>query len=292
MPSLPRWRPNRLPPHRNKGRPIAGLQEPGSISIAQEREIVLSVKKLTAAASAAALILGAGISVAATGTANAVTPSCGHDCVALFSHNFGTFPNPNFVLDVYKQGQKVGQPIILFRTSNTDPAEDFTVSAQGTVNDFFNAGLVSAAVNLHYGCVVTSTHSCTQPDGTVFRNLEAWELEYAPFGADTGLCTGVASTAVSGEGVTLQPCGVSAKTVWIVDTLDSPFSFSVPLISASDTNFSHPFVATYPASSFPTDKPRPQLFTSNLTGESNGAGPVLGTVDDNQMWAIDTGVLH
>ena len=39
---------------------------------------------------------------------------------------------------------------------------------------------------------------------------------------DSGLCLGVATTAFQDEGVTLQPCGVSAKTVWIVDTFDSP----------------------------------------------------------------------
>jgi hypothetical protein len=79
--------------------------------------------------------------------------------------------------------------------------------------------------------------------------------------------------------------------VWIVDTLDSPFTISVPLINGSDTNFSHPFVATYPAGSYPTDKPRPQVFVTNITGQANGGGPVLGTVDDNQLWAFDTGVL-
>ena len=44
---------------------------------------------------------------------------------------FGTHRTPNFVLDVWRQGAKVGQPIILFRTSNTDPAEDINASFQG-----------------------------------------------------------------------------------------------------------------------------------------------------------------
>ena len=52
---------------------------------------------------------------------------------------------------MFRQGAKVGQPIILFRTSNTDPAEDIVPSIQGTTSDFFAAGLVSAAVDLHYG---------------------------------------------------------------------------------------------------------------------------------------------
>ena len=43
-----------------------------------------------------------------------------------------------------------------------------------------------------------------------------------------------------------------------------------PLINGSDTNFSQPSVLTYPINGFPTDKPRPQLTVTNLTGFSNG----------------------
>ena len=52
------------------------------------------------------------------------------------------------MLDVWRQGAKVGQPIILFRTSNSDPAEDFTVSLQGTVNEFATAGLLGTGAAL------------------------------------------------------------------------------------------------------------------------------------------------
>ena len=154
---------------------------------------------------------------------------------------------------------------------------------QGTVADFFAAGLVSAAVNLHFGGGAKG-----------FPNLNAFEIEYAPFGVDSGLCVGVAATATQGEGVTLQPCGVSAKTVWIIDTNDSPITFFsgyVPLINGSDTNFSHPFVLTYPHNGYPTDIPRPQLRVANLTGFSNGIGAVVGTVIDTQLWGADFGVL-
>jgi hypothetical protein len=123
----------------------------------------------------------------------------------------------------------------------------------------------------------------------------AIELEYSPFGVDSGLCVGVAATARAGEGVTLQPCGVSAKTVWIIDVNDSPATLRhgyVPLINGSDTNFSHPFVLSYPANGFPTDKPRPQLFVKNLTGFSTAIGTPIGSVDDTQLWGADFGVLR
>jgi len=245
----------------------------------------MSIKsKVLAAAATLTLVGGVGVTGALTaGGAAAATPSCGNSCINIFSHQFGTHKSPNFVVDVLRQGEKVGQPIILFRTANFDPAEDFTVAFQGTVSDFFAAGLVSAAVDLHYGGGAKG-----------FPNDFAFENEYAPFGVDSGLCLGVAATAFNDEGVTLQPCGVSSKTVWIVDTFDSPvtlFKGYVPLINGSDTNFSHPFVLTYPNNSFPTDKPRPQLVVTNITGSSNGPGPVLGTVNVDQLWGADFGIL-
>ena len=128
-----------------------------------------------------------------------------------------------------------------------------------------------------------------------FPDDPAIELEYSPFGVDSGLCVGVAATAVAHEGVTLQPCGVSAKTVWIIDSNDSPATLRggyVPLINGSDTNFSHPFVLTYPGNGFPTDTPRPQLFVNNLTGFSHGIGTPVGSVDDTQLWGANFGVLR
>ena len=58
----------------------------------------------------------------------------------------------------------------------------------------------------------------------------------------------------------------------------------VPLINGSDTNFSRPFVMTYPSSAYPTDKPRAQLYTTNLTGFSNGTFTNPTGVNSNQLW--------
>jgi hypothetical protein len=261
----------------------------------------MSIKsKVLAAAATLTLVGGAGMAgVLTAGPASAATPSCGNDCINIFSEDFG----PGFVVDTFRQSQKVGQPNILFRAGNFDPAEDFTVAAQGTVADFFAAGLVSSAVNLHFGgggCLVfnSQTQKCVIP----FPNDPAVEFEYAPFGVNSGLCVGVAATAFQGEGVTLQPCGVSAKTVWILDVGGTRFAGAddvnallrgfIPLINGSDTNFSHPFVLTYPKNAHPTDKPRPQLQVANLTGFSNGhGGPILGSVSSNQLWGATFGVL-
>ena len=239
----------------------------------------MSIKsKVFAAAATLTLVAGAG-AVAAT-SASAATPSCGPICVDIFNHDFGTHAHPNFVLDTLRQGEKVGQPQILFRVANSDPAEDYTFSYQGTVADFYAAGLVSAAVDLHYGGGAKG-----------FPNDAAFEIQYSPYGVDSGLCTGVASTAVSGEKVTLQPCGVSSKTIWIVDSADTVRHGYVPLINGSDTNFSQPFVLTYPSSGYPTDMPRPELYVTNLTGFQGAGGRPQGTINSSQLFGADLGIL-
>jgi hypothetical protein len=248
----------------------------------------LSLKTRFLAAAASLTLFGGTAAAGALteGTADAATPSCGTGCVDVFSHMLGTHRSPNFVLDVKQGREAAGTPIILWRTSNADPAEDFTGEFDGLVSDFYTAGLVSSALNLHYGSGSIGHGGINQPAG---------EIEYSPYGVASGLCVGLASTAVSGEGVTLQPCGVSSKTVWVVDEYDQSLLLTrgyVPLINGSDTNFSHPFVLQYPAGGYPTDTPRPQLIVKNLTGFSNGLGPIVGTVPDYQIWGADFGVLR
>jgi serine/threonine protein kinase len=210
---------------------------------------------------------------------------------SVFSRQFGTHSSLSFTLDVFGQAEKAGQPIILFRTAKADSAQHWIVPLQGTTANFYAAGRVGVAVAQHYGCIprVNFPNCYGQTADTV--NDPAFEIEYAPNNVASGLCMGVASTAVQGGVVTLQPCGVSARTVWIADTFGSPSTLSngyVPLINGSDTNFSQPFVLTYPQSGYPTDMPRPQLQVDKITGRSRfAAEPELGTVDSNQLWGAD-----
>src|SRR5215813_6524742 len=187
----------------------------------------MSIKSKLLAAVATLTMVG-GLGTAGALSASAATPSCGRHCIDIFSREFGTHRHPNYVLDVWRQSAKPGQPIILYRTTNTDQAEDFTVAHQGTVSDFFAAGLVSAALNLHYG------------------SDQAYEFEYSPNGVGSNLCIGVASTAANKTPVVLVPCGDSAKSVWVVDSADEIGRGYVPLINGPDTNFSHPYVLHYP----------------------------------------------
>jgi hypothetical protein len=158
----------------------------------------MSIKRRVLAAAATMTMVG-GVGAVGLLPADAATPSCGTSCVTFYGQEYGA----PFVLDVLRQGEKVGQPIILFRTSNSDPAEDFTIADQGTVDDFYNGGvdpMVSEALEFNYA------------------GEEAYEVEYSPYGVDSGLCVGVGSTAGNGTPVALEPCGASSKTVWVVDS--------------------------------------------------------------------------
>jgi hypothetical protein len=246
---------------------------------------------------AATLTLVSGVGAAGTLTAaHAATPSCGDDCIDVFSHQFGTHFKPNYLVDVLRQGQKVGQPIILFRSSNTDPALDFTIS------DLDVCGNVDVPSTDEGACAASDTDPMTVaelaaldpgliPNAVLVRygSFLVYENEYSPFGVNSGLCMGVAATPFNNEGVTLQPCGVSAKTLWIVDKLEhETFDFGyVPLINAASPTFTHPYVLTYPQNGFPTDMPRPQLTVHTLQTYSNGFPHVF----TSQLWGADFGAI-
>jgi hypothetical protein len=169
-----------------------------------------------------------------------------------------------FVLDVLRQREKVGQPLILFRASNIDPAEDFTVLDRGTVRQFFAHSMVSVQVDQRY------------------PHYEAYEVEYSPYGVDSGLCVGVASTAVNNTPVALERCGASPRTTWVVDAPTPDLAF-YPWINGSETNTSNPYVLHYPGNAYPTDMPRVQLNTYELQQYTNGTFPA--NVYNNEMWA-------
>src|SRR5512135_368383 len=103
-------------------------------------------------AAAATLAVAGGLSTAGTLPASAATPQCGPHCIQIFSAKFGTNANPGFVETVFHGVAQAGQPTILARPSNSNPAGDLIATAPGTghVSDFFAARLVSAAVNQHY----------------------------------------------------------------------------------------------------------------------------------------------
>jgi hypothetical protein len=256
----------------------------------------MSIKSKVLATAASLTMVGGVLAVstlATATTAKAETPSCGAFnvfCVDLFSKQFGTHSDPGFLQDVYRQGNRVGQPIILFRISSSDPAEDFTTDD------------LVCGVNDPSGCTTFLPYTVAQlqadSGNTLFTPITASqyansyvvENEYAPFGVNSGLCVGIAATPFNGEGVTLQPCGITAKTLWIINS-SNPIQTYIhgytSLINGANANFSHPYVLTYPQEGYPTDLPRPQLTVREIETFSQGF-PFVVT---QQLWGADFGTV-
>lgn len=239
----------------------------------------MSTIKTRLLAGAAALTLIGGAGALSASTTWAATPSCGHTCVEVYTRMFG----PEDQVDVLKQKAAVNQEIILYRTSNTDPALDFTPSFQGTVHQLYLAKLVSAAFALHYGGGAGTRVS------RAITNDPAFELEYTPDGTHTGLCLGTWPGEAPAQGfkVRLEACGVGATTIWAVDSVGTHGNAAgyANLIDGADMNFSEPFVLTYPGNANPVDSPRPWVQVQNLAKSSDG------TVPDNQQWSACLGVV-
>lgn len=220
------------------------------------------------AALAGAIGLSSAMGIAIAGSAGAAThhnkpgatPACGVSCANYFVREFGH----SFVLNDYRGQQSPGAKVLLYHPSNANLDEDWTIWPAGTVRQLASFGLVSPALALHYG------------------SDDAFEVQYAPYGVGSGMCAGVARAASSGERVTLQWCGQSARTVWVLDAASTSGGYA-PLISGSDTNFSDPQVLTEPG--WPRSWPRPGLVTSRLREFADG------TVYDDQMWKNSVGVL-
>ena len=256
----------------------------------------MSIKsKVLATVATLATVGGVGTAgvLGTAGAATAATSACGASCIDIFSQEFGNHSSPNYILDVQGQG-RVGQPVILSAASVSNPGEDFKLMTAGTVASLYAAHMVSAALALHYGCIPGVNFPDCFGQTKYAVNDPAFQIEYTPGGTYGGLCVGVASTAAQGEGVTLQQCGASSKTVWVVDQYDQPVDFFhgyFPEINGSDTNFSHPFVLTFPPTGLPTDMPSPQLQVDNLSGYTYGSPPILNypSIDQNQLWGGNLG---
>ena len=221
----------------------------------------MSIKTKVPAA-AAGLILACGLSAAATLPATASTTQCGSACVQISSKLYG----PGFVESVFQGIPAADQPTILHAASNSDPTGDF-INPLGhpvLVSTFYAQGMVSAAVNAHYG---------SEP---------AVQVEYAPHGQPTGLCAAVATTAYQNEGLSLQPCSTPGTTVFIIDKNDSPATLPAyfPIVNASTTDFTHPFTMTIHGD--PAHQPFPQITLQRMHDNPTD-------VPDNQLWQAPPG---
>jgi hypothetical protein len=214
----------------------------------------VNLSKASVAVVAAALVTAAAGAAISAPTARAATAACGSNCVSYYPLSSG----PSDVLAVAGSGAKTGQAVTIAAASGTNPGEDWTLDAEGTVSDFYAAGLMSAQMNLHWG------------------SNEAYEIEYVPNGSSTVLCLGTSTSNGSGA-VSLQPCGETAATLWVADTADRN-GRAVPLINGKNNNFAFPYSLT-------AASPGAHLTSSQLI--AGGSSPV----SDSQEWGTVFGEL-
>jgi hypothetical protein len=212
----------------------------------------MRVKNRTLAGLAVLALAGSAI-LAGAPTGNAATVACGPTCKAPFARQWGA----NLIGAVQSGIPRDGQNVVLYPAAPR-PAEDWQFVYEGTVATFYRYGIVGPAV------------------GKTWPSYPAYEYEYTPAGTPTNWCLGTAVTAGPGTPLTLQPCGSTAKTLWIPLLADRSGGY-VPLINGSDTLTTSPYVMT-------GHGPGANLTTAGLV-------KVFGIVVPVQMWANFTGVI-
>jgi surface antigen len=191
--------------------------------------------------------------IAAAPIAGAASPACGSSCWSLYNQKFGSAD----VSAVSGVTAATGQAVIL-AAATSSTAEDWRQEFNGTVADFYAAGLMNATLNQYYG------------------SDQVWQFEYAPGGIDSGECLGIASGPGQGTKVTLQPC-TEINSTWIYDSVAAVGGY-VPYISGADTKY-----------------PAPYVLTATLAGDDFTTQALrvdsTGVAAKDQMWQLISGVL-
>jgi hypothetical protein len=206
--------------------------------------------KLLTRLAAIALASTALTTISATG-ASAASAACGASCLTLASQRFG----PGFVSAVPPGAAVAGERVIL-GAAGPYAHEDWQADYLGSASLLARLGVIPLAI------------------GKAWPNDPAYQYVYTPGGLSSDLCLGIAGTiAVNYTPVVLQPCGVSAVTVWIT-MLNGTSTVYSPLINGTDVRDANPYVLTAGA----------ELFTHELV-------PFSGPPSPYQMWRTLDGVL-
>jgi hypothetical protein len=222
---------------------------------------------LGAAAGFAAIALSVAGTTAASATVRPnATPACGSNCQDFSSLLLGR----GTILNAYVSGDtgvapaKPGQDVNFNLASNERPNEDWQYEAVGFVGQFCQSGLNPA------GPLAATSVACID-----FRHFPAFELNWAPWGNQSGYCAGTTGATVAGQNVKLVACGTTAGSILIVDTAHVKLAHGhlyAPAISGATTLFSHPYVfTTDPGTTKPINQLKlrqENLLTGNVAQDS------------------------
>jgi hypothetical protein len=217
--------------------------------------------KVVMCVAAVTLATGAVVAITSGSTAHAATADCGNGCVEPYTLEYGTGSIAAVYAGAVEPGLGVGLGV-----AGAYSAEDFLVIKEGLVSGLYQKGIVGTVVDEQWGADL------------------AYQYVYAPDGVLSGFCLGLADSASTGEGATLEPCGLDANTIWISMFEDENDAGYFPWINASDTLVDTPYVLT-------ALKPRVWLRGADIYLEVDPLNVVDGTVDPAQMWATAFGVV-
>jgi len=180
----------------------------------------------------------------AAGLVRPASGACGQGCVLLYSLRLGQASTINaYIPSDDGRGGQVGRKITMRRAAARTPDGHFTLSFVARVSQFCG---IDAHDFFSLGSYVCNHDS----------NYWVFEAQWTPYGNSSGFCAGVAIPDKSGENITLRPCGVDDRTLWIASQANGsggncrgPVSFC-PWMNASDNNFRHPQVLTLDGASW------------------------------------------
>lgn len=167
-----------------------------------------------------------------------MTGGCAGACFSLYSRQLGASGTMNaHIPGDTGTGGKVGRKINLHLAGNFRPNGTFTPTLVGQVAQFCGVNGKDLFAPTSYACLN-------------YSNFWVFEAQWSPLDNQSGLCAGVAVAGQSGESVTLQRCGSSARTLWIGDRVNGrggdcrfPGNYC-PWVNGSDGSSRQPLALT------------------------------------------------
>jgi hypothetical protein len=163
---------------------------------------------------------------------------CAGNCFSLYSRELGTGKTMSVLIPADNgRGGAVGRRLNLSTARNHQPDSNFIPAQVGQVRQF-----CGAQANKFFS---PTAYVCAH-----YARFWMFEATWAPFGNESDLCAGVAVAGRANQAVTLQRCGTSDRTLWILDRANglsgdcrSPGNFC-PWVSASNAPTGPPLVLT------------------------------------------------
>jgi hypothetical protein len=239
------------------------------------RTMIYVAAGVTVAAAVPVGILSADASTSAV----ASTAACGPACFSPFVESLGS----GEVLAV--SGSGAGASVVMATASSTSTAQDWTAQVlPQTVTSAAGLGIISSRLETDY--------SSDQPE----------EFQYVPGGKPSGLCLadgygtqnidgGLSNYYYPSTSVTIEPCGLTAGTIWVPDNNGQGSGVPAILINAGyEGAYYYGYlqnIASQPTEGYATPFDVPDVLTVNSNNNVVLAqlSELGGNVSESQEWS-------